>query len=84
MTNKEAAEAKISELVQSILETPANERKGVSWQVLNEWRLNAMKSKTDENGIRLAMFNMLMKQSPDEDPYLPQKVIDFLKPTIIL
>lgn len=66
------------------METPPKERKTVEWEVLNEWRLQAMKAKTVDSAIKVVIFNMMLKEHGYSDPALPQKVIDFLKPTILL
>jgi hypothetical protein len=84
MLHNKKSEAKITELVNLILETPQKERKGISWKILNQWRLQALKARTEENAMRLALLNVLLKESPNNDPYLPQKVIDFLRPVIQL
>lgn len=77
-------ENKAKAFVQTLLETPPNKRKLVQWKELSEWRLQALKSETNDNAIRIALFNLIQKNSPKEDPYLPQEIINFLKPTLIL
>lgn len=84
LPDPKAIPEKATELVKLIIETPEKDRKGISWDLLNEWRLQAMKAPTDENAIRMALFNVLLKESPDEDPYLPQEIIEFLKPVLVL
>jgi len=82
MLDKEKAEAKAKELITIFVETPAKERKEVTWELLSYWRLQAMKNQTNENALRLALINMMQKNDPDNNPFVPQKIIDFLKPVI--
>ena len=84
MFDKEKAEAKLRELFQLMLDTPPEKKKEVSWELLNEWRLQALKARRDDSAVKRILLNHMMKESKDLNPFLPQEIIDFIKPTLIL
>lgn len=71
---KKKAKAKVTDLLSKPFDTH------VSWDELSEYRLEALKNETWENAARLAILNYLQKEIPNQQPYLPKEMVDFLKP----
>jgi len=41
-----------------------------------------MKNQTNENTLRLALISIMQKNDAKNNPFVPQKIIDFLTPVI--
>ena len=78
------ASAKVKWIFDLIKNTPIDKRVEMKWSDLTQLRLDIMKGdETWENAVRLVLINFLQKNIPDEEPVLPQPVIDFMKPILI-
>jgi len=77
-SDEKRAIKKLTELFLKIAEP--KQAKHISWDRLSEYRLEALKEETWENGVRIAILNYLQKEIPKQPPYLPTEVITFLEP----